>query len=134
MGMAKWKYELWCKVALFVYIVFVFFITLLSGGASDKTKINTHWLWSDKCPNERIIYTDYPLNVLLFVPIGFLVCSITTRFRLIKALLVGLFVSETIECSQLIWNRGTFDVNDLLNNTLGALVGGIIACLLLRRK
>jgi glycopeptide antibiotics resistance protein len=132
--MAKWKYELWCKVALFVYIVFVFFITLLSRGASDENKINIYWLWSDKCPKESIIYTDYPLNVLLFVPIGFLVCSITTRFRLIKALLVGLFVSETIECSQLIWNRGTFDVNDLLNNTLGALVGGIIACLLLRRK
>ena len=131
--MDKWKYELRCKVALFVYIVFVFFITLLSRGASDENKINIYWLWSDKCPKERIIYTDYPLNVLLFVPIGFLVCSITTRFRLIKALLAGLFVSETIECSQLIWNRGTFDVNDLLNNTLGALVGGIIACLLLRR-
>jgi hypothetical protein len=32
-----------------------------------------------------------------------------------------------LECSQLIWQRGTFDVNDLMNNTIGALVGGLIA-------
>ena len=133
-GMGKWKYKLWCEVTLLVYIVLVFFVTLLSRVASDENKINTYWLWSDKCPKESILYTDSPLNVLMFVPIGFLVCSISTRFRLIKALLAGLFVSETIECAQLIWKRGTFDVNDLLNNTLGALIGGIIAILLVGRK
>ena len=37
------------------------------------------------------------------------------------AVLVGLFVSETIECSQLIWQRVTFDVDDLMNNTIGAM-------------
>lgn len=36
-------------------------------------------------------------------------------------------MSETIECAQLIWQRGSFDVNDLMNNTIGAMVGGLIA-------
>jgi glycopeptide antibiotics resistance protein len=37
---------------------------------------------------------------------------------------VPIGVTETIECSQLIWQRGTFDVKDLQNNTLGAFLGG----------
>ena len=44
------------------------------------------------------------------------------------ALLVGLLVSLVIECSQLIWSRGIFDVDDLFNNTFGALIGGLIVC------
>jgi len=52
---------------------------------------------------------------------------VARKYRLVKAVLFGLFVSETIECSQLIWQRGTFDVNDLMNNTIGAMIGGIIA-------
>ena len=40
---------------------------------------------------------------------------------------MGLLVSLTIEFSQLIWYRGVFDVNDLFNNALGALIGGVIA-------
>lgn len=38
-----------------------------------------------------------------------------------------MFMSLTIEFSQLIWHRGVFDVNDLFNNTLGAVIGGVIA-------
>ena len=58
--------------------------------------------------------------------------------RLLMSTLAGLFISQTIECSQLIWQWGTFDVNDLLNNTIGALLGGAAVVLAmafrLRRK
>lgn len=46
-------------------------------------------------------------------------------------MLVGLFLSETIECSQLIWHKGTFDVDDLFNNTVGALLGGLVVVLVI---
>lgn len=63
------------------------------------------------------------------MPIGVLVRMTAKKNRLLLSTLVGLFLSETIECSQLIWQRGTFDVNDLLNNTLGAFFGGLIVVL-----
>ena len=44
-------------------------------------------------------------------------------------MLLGLFLSETIECSQLIWHKGTFDVDDLFNNTVGAIMGALIVLL-----
>ena len=46
----------------------------------------------------------------------------------------GLFIFETIECSQLIWERGVFDVDDILNNTIGAYVGELIAVMVVGIK
>lgn len=45
---------------------------------------------------------------------------------MLNALLVGLLVSLVIECSQLTLKRGVFDVDDLFNNSVGALIGGAI--------
>ena len=72
-------------------------------------------------------YRDLILNIVCFIPLGMLVGLLFERYRLAKALLAGLLVSLTIEFSQLIWHRGVFDVNDLFNNAMGALIGGVIA-------
>jgi len=69
-------------------------------------------------------YKDIVLNIFGFIPVGIVVGVMSEKNRLAKALLAGLFLSLTIECSQLIWKRGTFDVDDLFNNTIGALMGG----------
>ena len=64
------------------------------------------------------------LNVLLFVPFGYLLPLLWTRVaRWWKLLLCGLFVSLSIELLQLVTLRGMFDLDDLMNNTLGALLG-----------
>jgi glycopeptide antibiotics resistance protein len=72
-------------------------------------------------------YKDLILNIVCFIPVGLLVGLLLEKHRLAKALLVGLLVSLMIEFSQLIWHRGVFDVNDLFNNALGAMIGGVIA-------
>ncbi len=89
--------------------------------------IRTEWLEGYKSIHDVYTNSENYLNILLFVPIGCLVGLIANKYRLMYAVLVGSFVSETIECSQLIWQRGTFDVNDLMNNTIGAMIGGLIA-------
>ena len=77
---------------------------------------------------------DGIFNILLFVPVGVLVALVSDKGRLLLSTLAGLFISQTIECSQLIWQRGTFDVNDLLNNTVGAFLGGAAVVLVFRLR
>jgi hypothetical protein len=79
------------------------------------------------------------LNVLLFVPLGFFVRVLGGR-GIPTALLVGLGVSAFIETTQLtgVWGLypcayRVFDVDDLLTNTLGALVGSVLALAVPRR-
>ena len=69
---------------------------------------------------------DAFLNVLGFIPFGLLVCFAAKRFCVVLALLTGLFLSETIECMQVIFKRGIFDVNDLIANMIGTAIGCVV--------
>lgn len=70
---------------------------------------------------------DIFVNIVGFIPVGLLVGLISRRYGVSKALLAGLLLSLTVECSQLLWHKGVFDVDDLFNNSLGAVIGGVIA-------
>ncbi len=67
--------------------------------------------------------TAYGLNILLFLPFGLLSPWFCDRMASWKKVLEGGFsLSLLIEVSQLLNNRST-DVDDLILNTLGALMG-----------
>ncbi|WP_449445629.1 VanZ family protein [Ureibacillus acetophenoni] len=62
--------------------------------------------------------------MLLFVPLGFIV---TLKFnkidRLYKVLLIGFFSSLVIEVIQITLQLRTFDVDDIILNSLGTILG-----------
>lgn len=63
------------------------------------------------------------LNIILFMPMGFLVPVIWTEYRsLKKTILMGFTVSLIIEILQIFTFRLT-DIDDLITNTLGTLSG-----------
>ena len=70
-------------------------------------------------------------NVVMFLPIGFFPSLLFSRFTGKKALATGLCTTLFIELSQLFIGR-SFDVDDLMLNTLGVLLGHWL-CVLLRR-
>lgn len=66
---------------------------------------------------------SHVLNVIMFMPLGFLLPYIWKNFRNIwKSVRVGFFMSLAIELSQLFCYRVT-DVNDLITNTVGTVLG-----------
>ncbi|QPW50016.1 VanZ family protein [Bacillus thuringiensis] len=70
--------------------------------------------------------TTYLLNIVLFMPLGFLLPTIWPQFRKMKnTVCAGFFFSLAIELNQLLNNRIT-DIDDLFTNTLGAIVGYVI--------
>ena len=72
------------------------------------------------------------LNVLMFVPLGFALPVLWGEYKTCwKTLLFGFMTSLLIEFLQLFTYRAT-DVNDLMTNTLGTLVGYCIAKMLLQ--
>lgn len=79
------------------------------------------------------------LNALLFVPLGFFVRVLGGR-GIIVAVLAGLGVSAVIELTQLtgVWGLyacayRVFDVDDLVTNTLGTVIGSLLALAVPRR-
>ena len=75
------------------------------------------------------------LNILLFVPFGYLLPLLWKRAdRWWKVVLCGFVLSLGIELIQLVTHLGMFDLDDLMNNTLGAFLGWLCFCTVLRRE
>lgn len=74
------------------------------------------------------------LNILLFVPLGFLMPAIWNEYRYMKkTVLFGLGLSVMIEILQMFTYRLT-DIDDLIFNTIGAAAGYYIYILFLKYK
>lgn len=68
----------------------------------------------------------YVLNIIMFLPLGFLIPLIWKQYRnSLKILLIGFGFSLSIEICQL-FNRRNTDIDDLIMNTLGAVAGYFI--------
>ena len=86
------------------------------------------------------VFLQIALNLLLFVPLGFFLRVILRR-GFVVAGLVGGAVSLLIETTQLtgVWSLydcpyRLFDVDDLVVNTAGAVVGSLLSALVVRRR
>lgn len=63
-------------------------------------------------------------NVAGFMPFGFILPIVSRRGRAwYNAFLLGFFLSLCIESTQLVFKVGSFDVDDLLLNTVGGILG-----------
>lgn len=68
----------------------------------------------------------YVLNIIMFMPLGFLLPLIWEKFRnIVKVFYTGLGFSLAIEICQLFNHRAT-DIDDLMMNSLGAVFGYFI--------
>ena len=71
------------------------------------------------------------LNILLFVPFGYLLPQIKP-FRWIQIVGFGFLLSLLIESSQFVFRFGVFELDDLVKNTMGAGLGFCLYALLNR--
>ncbi|MGE7183965.1 VanZ family protein [Peribacillus sp. NPDC006672] len=96
-----------------------------------------HWRSSNVVPFKTIIFYLFlaDLNVTIrienlvgniigFVPFGFILPLLSKKFLDFKAIIIATFsLSFTYEILQLLFEFGSFDIDDLILNTLGGLVG-----------
>lgn len=69
-------------------------------------------------------------NIAMFVPIGFLCAVIFANKKILPVILSGFAFSLCIELCQLLFHKGSFEIDDLFNNTLGAVIGFLLYLLL----
>lgn len=107
------------------YLFFVLCTTLLFRESSDTMRYCLFPLWSYDVLNYKII-AQLILNVLLFVPIGFLLGAILNKIRLMQVIEMGCLLSVVIEILQLLTNRGVCNIDDVIHNTIGCAIGYIL--------
>lgn len=70
-------------------------------------------------------------NIIMFVPIGFSLGFVLKKPTCWKEMVIGFGLSMVIEVLQLLMQRGVCEVNDLIHNTVGCLIGYGIFVLLI---
>ena len=136
------------KILFVLYIIFVFYFLLISEiyGRIDKMQeyhynlvlfreIKRFWNYREQL-GMFATATNLLGNVLIFLPFGFFM-AMASRYRsFLNTLIYSFALSLTIELSQLFMKVGCFDVDDLLLNTIGGILGFItfLICNVIRRN
>ena len=136
------------KVLFVLYIIFVFYFLLISeiyGRTGEMQEyhynlvlfreIKRFWNYRRQL---GIFATATNLlgNVLIFLPFGFFMAMASKYRSFLSTLVYSFALSLTVEISQLFMKVGCFDVDDLLLNTIGGMLGFITfaVCNVIRRS
>lgn len=119
------------KMALYgvfiCYLIVVFGVTMLSRSGFWQNNIIQPLFYSYRDAWNDFSITEWRniiLNILMFVPFGFLLPFLSKKFQAFwKTYLAGFTFTLFIEVVQLILRRGIFELDDLMNNTVGAMIG-----------
>lgn len=108
-----------------MYLVIIFVITFFSRESGSRSaQIDFTWFssWGINARNNAFVIE----NILLFIPYGF-VCgwALKSARTLISCTVYGFFTSVFIETIQLITKRGYFQVDDIITNVIGTVLGYI---------
>lgn len=110
---------------LIEYIFLIFCSTVFFRTTSELRKYDIHPFWSYDRPE---LLVENIMNVVVFVPVGLLLGIAFKQMTWWKAFLIGCSISVTIESLQFFFMRGFSELDDVMHNTLGCLIGyGIYA-------
>jgi glycopeptide antibiotics resistance protein len=70
------------------------------------------------------------LNVLIFIPFGIYCEALFKKWSFELKIFIFFLLSFFFEASQYVMNLGSFDITDLINNTMGGILGMVILLLI----
>ena len=110
----------WSKSLIVGYVLLIFGETLLFRIANGTMQAELTPLWSYR--NWNTVGLQIIANVMLFIPFGIIGASIW-RWR---SVVYAAGLSCIIELAQLIFRRGLFEFDDIIHNSLGAVIGCLL--------
>ncbi|MGC4035748.1 MAG: VanZ family protein [Chitinophagaceae bacterium] len=118
-------------ILLIIYLVVLFWIIVLKMNVSfsymkGARSINLVPFSKPLILNGKVDYGENILNILIFLPLGVYAGILYKTWATSKKIVVFFLVSFLCETLQLALNIGAFDVTDIINNTLGAIIGFVL--------
>ena len=120
------------SILCIIYFVMIFIITIFEREPGSRTGISLTLFETLGGPHDNAYVIE---KILLFIPFGFLVPKMWKCLRRIPVcVFAGFCLSLTIEITQLLTQRGHFQVDDILMNTIGAGVGALFGLFRFRKS
>lgn len=104
------------------YLLMVSCFTIIFREEKNVAQISMKPIWEYDSLNYNQI-AEAILNVLLFMPLGLLAGAAIRRKRFLKTVGLCCGISVTIEILQLVLKKGVCNIDDVINNSAGCIVG-----------
>ncbi len=122
-----WKKGLRYSAALLLlnYVFLLFCSTVFYRATAEYKKFDFTPFWSYRAIEggaENLILENI-VNVLMFLPVGLLLGCAFLDMRWWKVLFIGCGISVSIEALQYFYHRGFSEIDDVMHNTLGCVIG-----------
>lgn len=113
---------------LMEYVFLLFCSTVFFRVVGMARQYDFHPFWSYKAIQEGRagLLPESIMNVVVFVPVGLLLGIAFKQMTWWKALLIGCSISITIEALQFWFMKGFSEVDDVMHNTVGCVIGYMI--------
>lgn len=112
-----------CSLAMFAgYLFLVLYTTIFRRETLGHTECQLSPLWSYHVLNYTILSQNV-LNVILFIPLGFFGVLLFDKWQGMKTVGLGCGISMMIELTQLLTRRGVCNIDDVIHNTAGCIIG-----------
>ncbi len=118
---------------MLLYCVFICYIVVVLGATTlsrfgyyeNVIRLQPFYSYKEAWNDFSVIeWRNIILNILMFVPFGFLLPFLWPKFEKTGwTYLAGFAMTALIEGLQLVLRRGIFETDDLLNNLLGTMIG-----------
>ena len=117
-------------IALWVYTVFILYITVLGRYSFEDFRSRLMPFESYRAffaTGSMSELRGIILNIILFVPFGFLTAlCFQDKKPVMNALFAGLILTVSIEILQFLTRTGTLETDDVMHNMLGTVLGVLI--------
>ena len=102
--------------------------TVIFRTTGETRQYDFHLFWSYKAIQEgrEDLLAENIMNVVVFIPVGLLLSIAFKQVTWWKALLIGCCISVTIEALQFFLMRGFSELDDVMHNTVGCLIGWLM--------
>lgn len=121
----RWKIGL-----LILYVLFILYMTLYVREPKEDPKYSFDLLWSFrkavKSTKGFTAWKQIVNNVLLFVPLGFILRMVQKESKVLVAIFECIVFSAAIEAIQYFTGLGFMELDDVVWNGLGAVIGTVI--------
>ncbi len=107
----------------YLFILYGSTVLFRETGAEHKYDLQPFWSYKAIEAGSTQLLLENIMNVVVFVPLGFLLGVAYKSMTFRRVLLIGISVSVSIEALQYVLMRGLSELNDVIHNTLGCLIG-----------
>ena len=128
------KVQCGAAILLSLYIVVLLYFTVTGRYSHEEYeyKINffTSYRWFFEHNGEQVL-RQLLINLVMLMPVGFILpVVINAKHKYLITMALSLLLTVFIETMQLITKCGSFEIDDIINNFVGAVIGMLIYMML----